>query len=229
MAGIDKNILDCNIKDEKQREKLISGLIKTYEQTSLCNRLKEAMALVKRYVHTRIPSESITKIRSQLDFMEKGSKDFASLVNKQVDEAKQKGSQAVEDLGNDLSCLKDTFGIDDLFMEEVFNLGQDFLQSNDFANAANIFTLLVLLDSFSAESYIALGLAEAGLGHEEAAEKAFGASLFLAPQDPMILYHVGRYYWNKGDKATAKGFFIVVLDSKESPKELKQYCQKFVA
>lgn len=221
-----QEIVQYETKNPEEKKQFLSQFQHALENSEFCVRVKEGMELIKSYLHPKVSPSSLAAIKS---WMHRFEGDFNKKIDDEIQGVLEKGDSAIEAAQDDISCLKDTFHLDDFFMETSFNLGQEFLKEKEFSRAASIFTVLTFLDPFSPESFLSLARAENGLGRGDAAEKSLGIALFLAPEDPGILYHVGRYYLDKGDKDTAKGFFKIIQDSQESNQAMKEYCHKLVA
>ena len=113
------------------------------------------MLLIKNYLSPKLSPESLKATRSWM-------KRFEGDLNKKIDNESQKtlknGDKAIEEVASDLTCLKETFGLDDFLMENIFTLGEDFLKQKEFYFAVCIFSVLTFLDPLSPDSALSLGL-----------------------------------------------------------------------
>lgn len=221
-----QEIDEYKAKTPEEKKEFISQFQHMLENSEFCIRIKKGMELITSYLHPKLSPSSLAAVKA---WMYRFEGDVNKKIDDEIQSISDKGIQAIQAAEDDATCLKDTFQLDDFFMESVFNLGQELLEKKELSQAASIFTVLTFLDPFSPESFLSLADAEHGLDREDAAERSLGIALFLASEDPRILYHVGRYYLNKGDKETAKGFLKMIIDSHESTQAMKEYCRKLIA
>ncbi len=207
MTDLVEAIASCDPQDTKRQKELVQEIYKAWEESDFTLRIREGLELIKTYLSPQLSPTSLDAIKLWMDNFQKNLE----------------GQEAPEAVS-----LKETFCLDNFFMESIFNLGHDFIAQKDFQLAASVFSVLTFLDPLATNAVLSLGLAEAGLGHKESAERAFGAALFLAPHDFVVLYHVGLYYFNEGEKKTAEGFFKLIIEAKESSASLKAYCKQYM-
>lgn len=125
--------------------------------------------------------------------------------------------------------LKNTLGFDEHIIQAILNEGREYLKKMDFLSAASLFSFLAMLNPLSSESWVSLGTAEHHLGYDNRAEIDFSLALGIAPQDLDVLYHIGRFYQDQGNKKVACEFFQLVVDSDKENDEIKNYCRRLLA
>lgn len=221
-----QEVNEYDTKNPEEKKLFLSQFQHAIENSEFSLRIKEGMELIKSYLHPKLSPSSLAAIKS---WMHRFERNLNKKIDDEIQSILEKGTPSIQAAEEDMTCLKDTFQLEHFFMETAFNLGQEFLKNKEFSHAASIFTVLTFLDPFSPESFLSLARAENGLGQSDTAERNLGIALFLAPEEPAILYHVGRYYLDKGDKDTAKGFFKIIADSQESTQAMKDYCHQLVA
>ena len=218
-------IKDSDPNNQDQQEKLASHFQELWEKSEANVRIKEGISLINKHLSPKLSPSSLKAVKSWMEKTQENFKEKPELKDPDPQDIYAEVSQELDDR----TCLKDTFGLDHFFMENAFKLGQEFLESKEYENAASVFTTLAFLDSLSPEIMISLAFAERGLGKIEEAETKLGVALFLAPEDPSTIYYVGRYYLDKGDRKTAKGFFQVIINSNKATFSMKEHCQKLIA
>lgn len=189
-----------NILIMKLEEKFNQTFDKMFVKSGLQERLRLGMQLISSYIPLHFTADQTHKMKMWVESLSKHPEKTLPKAVQRVDANKE-----LE--GPDLTCLKDTLGVDDDFLSAVFQLGMEQIKQEHFKEAAALFTVMIVFDSFSAESYLCLGMAEAALGHKEQAESNIGISLALAPEDPTILQYIGHYYQSQNEEKVAKEFY----------------------
>ena len=86
-------------------------------------------------------------------------------------------------------------------------IGEKYLNAGLYEDAASHYTEAVNLDPNALHNYNRLAIALRKLGRFDVAEDYYMRALPLAPEDPNLLFNIGRLYleWEKWDKAVSYG------------------------
>lgn len=190
------DIPDNPFTHEKERTKL--KIMDAFTARDITGRIEEGFTALSRKMKNPLEQGSIDKIKAFLN---------------PDNEEKIKNFQEAFGTVDDLYCLKDEFQLSDHFMFEMYKTGVDtYEQEKQYADAANIFLILAVLDPLKKEHWLSYGMVEHKLHRFEDALRAYAIAIIYDIDDPVPYYCSGQCYLGKHEEKLARFFFEKTLE-----------------
>jgi choline-sulfatase len=123
----------------------------------------------------------------------------------------------VNDLDHAIPAMEEASRINPADLDNLFNLGNAYLETQRYADAERTLKGLLMLDSRYSAAYNVLGLVSVQRGQIDSARQNFERALEINPDDPEPMMNLGVLYQKTGDKVLAVRYLTLFLE--KAPRE----------